>query len=202
MRDDFQKAMIFRHACRLFDKQRKIAIEDLDFILESGRMSPSSIGLEQWKFLVVKNDQLKIALLPHVKKNTNQIATCSDLVCVLYKKQLRPDTLYMREQWMKIFGTEEIPEYYRQVFNARSDEELECWAKAQCYIATANMMTAAAFIGIDSCPMEGFEKNNVEETLGLDTSLYGVALMLPFGYRVNAQPEHKRSRFDEIVEYV
>lgn len=202
MRDDFQKAMNFRHACRLFDEQHKIAKDDLDFILESGRMSPSSIGLEQWKFLVVKSDKIKSKLLSYVKKNTNQIGTCSDLVCVLYKKQLRPDTLYMREQWMKIFGTEEIPEYYRQVLNARSDDDIECWAKAQCYIAAANMMTAAAFIGIDSCPMEGFEKNGVEYALSLDTSLYGVALMLPFGYRANEQPKHKRSQFDEIVEYI
>ena len=202
MRNDFEAAMHFRHACKLFDSTKSISEEDLHFILEAGRMSPSSIGLEQWKFLVIKSEQVKTQLLSVVKKNINRIATCSDLIIILYKKQLRPDSLYMKQQWKKLFGTEEIPEYYQAGLNAKSDDELECWARAQCYIAAANMMTAAAYIEIDSCPMEGFDKDGVENVLGIDKSLYGVALMLPFGYRAEVQPKHKRSTMNEIVEYI
>ena len=63
-------------------------------------------------------------------------------------------------------------------------------------------MTAAAFIGIDSCPIEGFEKENVEEVLGLDTTKFQVAVILPFGYRINEQPTQLRLPFDEVVEFI
>ncbi len=61
-------------------------------------------------------------------------------------------------------------------------------------------MMAGAFIGIDSCPIEGFEKSKVEEILNLDTSKFQVALILPFGYRVNEPPQKVRLSFDEVVE--
>ena len=63
-------------------------------------------------------------------------------------------------------------------------------------------MTAAAFIGIDSCPIEGFEKSAVEEALGLDTTQYQVAMLLPFGYRINEQSTQLRLPFDDVVEFI
>jgi nitroreductase len=64
------------------------------------------------------------------------------------------------------------------------------------------MMNAAANIGIDSCPIEGFEKDNIEKVLGLDTTKFQVALMLPFGYRVNEQSSQLRSDFESVVEFI
>lgn len=63
-------------------------------------------------------------------------------------------------------------------------------------------MTAAASIGIDSCPIEGFEKENLEEILQLDTTKYQVAMVLPLGYRINEQSEQLRLSFDEVVEFI
>ena len=64
------------------------------------------------------------------------------------------------------------------------------------------MMNAGANIGIDSCPIEGFEKDNVEKVLELDTTKYQVAMMLPFGYRVNEQSSQLRSSFESVVEFI
>ncbi len=64
------------------------------------------------------------------------------------------------------------------------------------------MMTGAAYIGIDSCPIEGFEKQNVEKVLALDTAKYQLAMVLPFGYRQKAQREQHRLGFDEVVEFI
>ena len=83
-----------------------------------------------------------------------------------------------------------------------TDEKIYAWTAKQAYIAAANMMTAAAFIGIDSCPIEGFEKENVEDILGLDKSKYQLALVLPFGYRVNEQPGKIREPFKTVVEFI
>jgi nitroreductase len=82
-----------------------------------------------------------------------------------------------------------------------ADEELlENWTAKQCYIALANMMTYAATLEIDSCPIEGFDKEGVEAILDLD---YGrsVAVICAFGYRVNPQSEQKRLELKQIVEY-
>ena len=97
MRNDFEKAMHFRHACKLFDKTKHMEQKDLDFVLEAGRMSPSSIGMEQWKFLVVRSDELK-SMTRKVSWDQPQITTCSELVVILYKKQLRSETPYAQEQ--------------------------------------------------------------------------------------------------------
>ncbi|HIQ27124.1 MAG TPA: NAD(P)H-dependent oxidoreductase, partial [Sulfurovum sp.] len=65
-----------------------------------------------------------------------------------------------------------------------------------------NMMTAAAYIGIDSCPIEGFEKENVETVLELDTNKWQVSVVLTLGYRVNEQSTQLRLPFDEVVEFI
>jgi len=83
-----------------------------------------------------------------------------------------------------------------------SDEKIYQWSARQTYIAAANMMNAAANIGIDSCPIEGFEKDNVEKVLELDTTKYQVAMMLPFGYRINEQSTQLRSSFESVVEFI
>ena len=201
MRNDFEKAMHFRHACKLFDENKKMSQSDLDFILEAGRMSPSSCGMEQWKFLVVRDEKLKAAIRP-VAWNQPQITTCSELVVILYKKQMRSTTPYIKAQYKKLFGADEVGEWYRDFIDPMSDETLECWAMQQCHIAAANMMTAAAYIGIDSCPIGGYDKAALEDTLGIDKSLYGVALMVPLGYRGKEQQPRIRSDISELAEYV
>lgn len=83
-----------------------------------------------------------------------------------------------------------------------SDENVYYWTARQTYIAFGNMMTAASIKGIDSCPIEGFEKEKVEEVLGLDTTKYQVSVISPFGYRVNAQSKQLREPIENIVEYI
>ncbi len=201
MRNDFEKAMHFRHACKLFDESKSMDAKDLEFILEAGRMSPSSIGMEQWKFLVVQNKELKKAIRA-VSWDQPQMTTCSELVVILYKKQMRSDTSYAKMQFARVFGGGEVADWYKGFIDPQSDEALECWAIAQCHIAAANMMTAAAYIGIDSCPIGGYDKAALEDMLGIDKSLYGVALMIPLGYRGKEQQPRVRSDMSELVEYI
>jgi len=64
MNNDFTKAMHFRHACKIFDENQKINDEEMRYILEAGHTSPSSFGMEGWKFLVITNEALKAKLRP------------------------------------------------------------------------------------------------------------------------------------------
>lgn len=98
-----------------------------------------------------------------------------------------------------------IEQFLEDDFSLDSDKKLFDWAAKQCYIALGNMMTAAALIGIDSCPIEGFHEVKVEKVLteefGIDTKNYGLSYMLAFGYRKEEQPPKARRSIDEIVTW-
>jgi len=208
MQNDFTKAMDFRHACKLFDETKKISKEQMNFILEAGHKSPSSFGMEPWKFLVITNDTLRSKLRP-VCWDQPQITTSSHLVIVLTAiDAVKVESGIPALRFGRREMSQEKKDFYINLYanhlkeTLSSDTNIYAWTARQCYIAAANMMTAAAFIGIDSCPIEGFEKEKVEAVLGLDTSKYQVAMVLPFGYRINPQSTQLRVPFDEVVTYI
>ena len=208
MQNDFTKAMDFRHACKLFDENKKISDEEMHYILEAGRKSPSSFGMEAWKFLVITNEALKAKLRPFCWDQV-QITSCSHLVIVLAGiENAKVESGMPKKRFTRRDMPQETLDFYMDIYakhlkkTLSSDENIYAWTSKQSYIALGNMMTAAAFIGIDSCPIEGFEKENVEEVLGLDTGKYQVAVIVPFGYRINEQSTQLRLPFDEVVEFI
>ena len=207
-KDEFLKIMDFRHACKLFDETKKISDEDMHYILEVARKSPSSFGMEAWKFLVITNDELREKLKPFCW-NQAQITTCSHLVIVLAGiENLKVESGVVRSQLMRRNLPQEKLDSFIKVYASHlgdvlnDDDKIYQWSARQTYIAAANMMSAAANIGIDSCPIEGFEKDNVEKVLELDTSKFQVAMILPFGYRINEQSKQLRSSFESVVEFI
>lgn len=208
MQNDFSKAMDFRHACKIFDENKKISDDKIHYILEAGRKSPSSFGMEAWKFLVITNEELKAKLRPFCW-NQVQITSCSHLVIVLAGiENVKVESGEPKKRFTRRDMPQETLDFYMDIYakhlakTLSSDENIYAWTSKQSYIALGNMMTAAAFVGIDSCPIEGFEKDNVEDVLGLDTSKYQVAVIVPFGYRINEQPTQLRLPFDEVVEFI
>lgn len=208
MKQDFIKAMDFRHACKIFDENKKISEEDMHYILEMGRKSPSSFGMEAWKFLVITNEELKAKLRP-VCWDQVQITSCSHLVVILAGiENVKPASGIPKKRFQRRDMPEEKLEFYLNLYadhlkdTLSSDEKILAWTARQTYLAAANMMTAAAFIGVDSCPIEGLDKKAVEEILGLDTTKYQLSMVLPFGYRVNEQSSQIRLPFEEVVEYI
>lgn len=206
-KDDILKAFYERHACKLFDENKKIPQEDFEFLLEIGRLSPSSFGMEHWKFLVITSKDLKEKLRP-VCWNQVQITSCSHLVVYLAKKSFLKNPDYYRPMyerkadiWPDPDMREKAIKRYENFVNKFDDKELACWSMKQCYIAAANMMSVAAMIGIDSCPIEGFEKDKVEEILQINTKDYEVAMLVTFGYRVNPPSKKYRLPLKDLVEY-
>ncbi len=207
-KEDFLEMMDFRHACKIFDTTQKISDKDMHYILEVGRKSPSSFGMEAWKFLVITNDELRERLKPFCW-NQPQITTCSHLVVVLAGiETLKVESGVVRSQLMRRSMPKDKLDSFIELYASHlsdvldDDDKIYQWSARQTYIAAANMMSAAAFIGIDSCPIEGFEKENVEKVLALDVSQFQVALLLPFGYRVNERSEQLRSEFQSVVDFI
>lgn len=207
MRKTFSQAMDFRHACKIFDESKKISDKEIREILEAGRKSPSSFGMEPWKFLVITNEELKAKLRPFCW-NQPQITTCSHLVVVLAAiESLRVESGVPAKRLQRREMPKEKFDFYIDLYakhlktTLESDTNTLCWSARQTYIAAANMMTCAATLGIDSCPIEGFEKERVEEILELDTKAYQLSLIIPFGYRVNEQSTQLRLELEDVVEF-
>jgi len=202
------EALNFRHACKKFNPEKKINKKDLDQILQCAVLSPNSFGMEAWKFLVVESDKVKKALRP-VCWNQPQITDASHVVVIL----ARPGIVNYENDYVKAtFAGRNLPEdltlaYIKKYENHMKTEVLPrmsyyAWCSKQCYIALANIMTAAASIKIDSCPMEGFEKEAVENVLKIDKDKYEVAVLVALGFRLGEQSVRRRHAFNELVEYI
>ena len=205
---EFMKAMDFRHACKVFDESKKISDSDMHFILEAARKSPSSFGMEAWKFLVITNDELKAKLRPLCWDQV-QVTSCSHLVIILAGiESLKPESGEVRKRFERREMPQEKLEMYLGLYaqhleeTLSSDKNIYEWSARQTYIAAANMMSGAATLGIDSCPIEGFVKDELEKALELDTSKFQVAMVLPFGYRINPQSSQLRRPLEEVVEFI
>lgn len=208
MQNDFTKAMDFRHACKIFDENKKIGNNEIRYILEAGRKSPSSFGMEAWKFLAITNEELKEKLRPACW-NQVQITSCSHLVVLLAGiENAKIESGEVAKRFSRRPLSQEQLDTYLKLYTGHleqtlsTDDNILAWTSKQTYIAAANMMTAAAFIEVDSCPIEGFEKDKVEEILKLDTKKWQVSMLLPFGYRINEQSTQLRLDFEEVVEFI
>lgn len=202
------EALNFRHACKKFEPQRQIPKEELQTILECGRLSPSSFGMEPWKFLAIRSPEVRERLRPACW-NQPQITDSSDVVVILAKpEEVRPGTDYVKGMFARRNLAPEAEQAYLERYKNHLESEVEpvmsyyAWASKQCYIALGNMMTAAAAAGIDSCPIEGFEKAAVEEVLGIDPSQYQVAVIFALGYRAGEQTPRLRFNAEDVVEYL
>ncbi len=207
----------FRYACKKFDATKKISVENFTAILQAGRLSPSSFGFEPWKFLIIKDSQLKEELFPLAWGAQNTLPNASHFVIILARK--KADTIYSSDYITHMMRDihnmpADISENMRAAFASfqkndfnllESDRAIFDWASKQTYIALANMMTAAAYLGIDSCPIEGFNRKAVDELLTrkniIDPTHFGVSVMASFGYRGEA-PHREKSRqaLKDIVE--
>jgi len=203
---EFLKAMAFRHACKTFDTEKQIPSEEFESMLEVARTSPSSFGMEPWRLIVVRNPNLRKAL-KSACWNQNQITDSSELVVFTTNNDtVRSGTPYVRKMFERRGLSAEAVNTYMGVYKnylepIECDEVLlENWTAKQCYIALANMMTYAATLEIDSCPIEGFDKEEVEAILDLEYG-YSAAVICAFGYRVNPQSPQMRLDLKQIVEY-
>ena len=210
-------ALQFRHATKKFDPTKRVSDEDFAVILEAGRLSPSSYGFEPWKFLVVQNPELREKLRPVAWGAQNSLNGASHFVILLARKgaEVRYDADYITRIMTEVQGlSAETAEQKRASFEhfqredfklLESDRALFDWAGKQTYIALANMLTAAALLGIDSCPIEGFNREGVEKVLQeaglLDPAHFGVSVMASFGYRGREAQPKTRQPLEAVVEW-
>ena len=206
----------YRKSCRHYDPSRKISAEDFNYILELARLSPSSVGSEPWRFIVVQNPELRQKLKPFSWGMTATLDTASHIVVILAKKNARYDSPFMLEGIQRRGITD--PETISKTLERYHDFQDECmhilnderalfdWCSKQTYIALANMMTGAALIGIDSCPIEGFNYDEMNRTLAeagaFDPAEWGVSVAVTFGYRAQDIAPKARKAMEDVVTWL
>ncbi|KKK34449.1 hypothetical protein WQ57_23155 [Mesobacillus campisalis] len=219
-RQEILEAFNFRRAIKAFDPTKKITDEDFNVILEAARLSPSSVGMEPWKFLVVQNQEFREKLKEISPGAQGHLPTASHFVIILSRtiKDTRYDSEYVKNQVLNVLGVpdeisdqmiESIGNFQVNQQNVlESEQKALDWAKRQTYLPFANMMTVAALLGIDSCPIEGFYIDKVEKLLAeenlLEDGHLAVSAMVAFGYRAANEPKFPRGRKDmkEIVQWI
>ncbi len=196
------EALERRYACKLFDPKHRLSKEQIDKILEYGRLSPSSFGMEPWRFVVVENQKHKEALRP-LCWGQPQITTCSHLILILADKASVRNEEYIEAMFARRGLDEKATAgYIRRYKEFLANQDVSCWTQKQCYIAAANMISGAAEDGIDSCPIEGFEKERVERYLGLDSAKLEIALLIAFGKCAKEAPKKQRLPLERLVRWL
>ncbi|MCY7392314.1 MAG: NAD(P)H-dependent oxidoreductase [Leptolyngbyaceae cyanobacterium CAN_BIN12] len=179
----------WRYATKKFDSSKTIPTDVWAALEESLVLTPSSYGLQPWKFLVVTSPDLKAQLQP-LSWNQAQVGDCSHFVVFTIKKNLTAeyiDDFVARTAEVRQAEPESLAGYRKVmvsdvVYGARSLTVNE-WATRQTYIALGNFMTCAALLGVDTCPMEGIEPANYDKVLGLPEKGYATVVACAAGYR-------------------
>lgn len=176
----------WRYAVKRFDSNRIIPAEAWSALEMALVLSPSSYGLQPWRFIVITDAKVK-AKLPAISWNQSQPMDCSHMVVFAAKESL--DSAYL-DSYIALAESSRGMNAgalagFRKVL-ATSVESMEShfdWNCRQVYISLGQLMTAAAVLGIDTCPMEGIEPQAYDELLGLKGSGYRTIVGCALGYR-------------------
>lgn len=182
----------WRYATKKYDPTKKVAQEDLDKILEAARMAPSSSGLQQFRVIVITNQELKEKIVP-VAWGQQIVADSSHLLVFAgwdrYTDE-RIDKTFDKMNTLRGLPLDTTDEYKNRLkgqLASFTEEQQAAHAAKQAYIAFGLAIAQAAELGVDATPMEGFSNAKLDELLGLDKLGLKSAVMLPLGYRMEEQ---------------
>lgn len=179
----------WRYATKQFDPNRKISASDWTTLEEALRLSPSSGGLQPWKFIIITDPAVRAKLRP-ASYGQPQITDASHLVVFAAKTNFNEADVDAHLQ--NVSKTQNVPlEALAQfrgmlvggIVQAMDETTRNFWARNQAFIALGNLLTSAALLGIDACPMEGFDRAQYDEILGLKAKGYSSAVIATLGYR-------------------
>lgn len=195
----------WRYATKKFDSNKKISPQDWEILEDTLRLAPSSYGLQPFQFIVVLNPEIRKKLTP-ASMGQAQIESCSHLVVVTHLKKVTEE--YVRDFIERTAKTRSLPkdslkDYENMMIGdlvkGPRSSIIPTWASRQAYISMGAMMTAAALLKIDVCPMEGFDPAQYEEILNLKNSAYTPVALLAAGYRAHddSYQQARKVRFDK-----
>ncbi|RZA02251.1 MAG: NAD(P)H-dependent oxidoreductase [Sphingobacteriaceae bacterium] len=195
----------WRAAIKTFDNTRKLTPEQLNDLLTAIRLSPSGGGLQPYKIIVVENSEVR-EKLREASFGQAQITHSSQLI--VFAAETKVDAAFVAKYIDLIAKTREIGREHLAGFEAsltnmvnnKSEEERITWAAKQAYIALGVLSAAAADLGIDTCPMEGFQPGKYDEILGLREKGLTSVVIAAVGFRSSEDVYSKQAKVRRPVE--
>jgi nitroreductase len=182
----------WRYATKQFDPNRKISAQDWAALEEALLLTPSSGGLQPWKFIVVTDPAVRAKLLP-ASYGQAQVTDASHLVVFTSKKNFSEadvDAFIKHTAETRGVSVESLAPFRGMlvggIVQSMDEKARDAWARNQVFIALGNLLTSAALLGIDACPMEGFDRAQYDEILGLNPKGLATAVIATVGYRLLA----------------
>jgi nitroreductase len=182
-------ALEWRYATKRFDAKKKIPADVWNALERALVLTPTSYGLQPYRFIVLTDPAKRAELLAH-SWNQPQVVDCSHYVVLTARTKLTDadvDNWIQRLAEVRKTPVEMLGSYRGMmigdvVHGSRGKASHE-WAVRQVYIALGNLMTCAAVLGVDACPMEGIVPPEYDRILGLLDSGYATAVACALGYR-------------------
>jgi nitroreductase len=209
--DSLLDALRWRYATKQFDATRRIPAEVWDAIEESLVLTPSSFGLQPWKFLVIQDPATRLKLLPE-SWNQPQVTHASHYVVLTARTDLDADDI---EAWIERMAEVQntdpatlssLKGMIQGFAQAMSREARHEWNVRQVYIALGQLMASAAVLGIDACPMEGISASGYDHVLGLVGGEHTTVVACALGYRAASDKYAKipKARFERsrVIEHL
>lgn len=179
----------WRYAVKKFDSSRKLTTEDWAALRQALVLTPSSYGLQPWQFILVQDATVRRRLTP-ASWNQSQVEDCSHYVvfCRLRRfSEEHIDRYVKRIASVRNQSLDQLGSYRKMMVQdlivAGRSKTIEQWASNQVYIALGNLMTSAAVMGIDTCPMEGIVPDEYDAILGLENENLRSLVACAVGYR-------------------
>lgn len=178
----------WRYATKKFDNTKEISSKDLDTLIEAIQLTASSYGLQPYEVIVVKDAALREELKA-ASWNQTQITDSSEIIVLANKTHI--SSSYVDSYLQDIAQTRDLniedlaglKGMLESTILQLKPEDQSIWAAKQAYIALGNLLSAAAHLKIDACPMEGFDAVKYDELLNLKEKGLTTAVITTVGYR-------------------
>jgi nitroreductase / dihydropteridine reductase len=178
----------WRYATKKYDPTKKVAQEDVDKIIEAARLAPTSSGLQQFRVIVITNQELKDKIVP-IASDQQIVADCSHLLVFVAWDKYTSERI--DGQYDYITDERELPrgrfgsytERLKSLYLNQTEEQNFVHTARQAYIGFGLAIAQTAELKVDCTPMEGFSPDALDELLDLRTKGLRSVLLLPLGYR-------------------
>ena len=201
----------WRYATKKFDTKKKISDSNIELIKESISLAPTSYGLQLFKVIIVENQEIKNEL-KKASYNQSQISDASHIFVFCNSTKIIGDDIdtYIKNkssiQNKPISEISGYGDFLKTTLLKKEHKKVSIWTANQVYIALSHLMTFCPSIGIDSCPVEGFDSYKYNEILNLNNRNLNSTVVAAVGYRSNkdsSQYEKKiRKSNDELFETI
>lgn len=206
---DLVAALNWRYATKKFDPSRPIPDETWSALEQALVLTASSIGLQPWKFIVVRDPAVKARLLAASYRQA-QVTQCSHFVVFAVRRDLDAEHVERHiARMVEVLGVspDSLTKFRAMTLGnlerAREAGTLDNWQEHQVYIALGQFLASAALLGVDTCPMEGIVPEQYDEILGLSGTGYATAVACAAGYRLpdDRYAAMKKVRFptDQVI---